>query len=87
MQYSDLKIEVTDGHVVLSVTDTETFDFIEDILAEKHGLEWSYMATDEVDGKPIYTAHFLEMKDPKRLQIIVNDIDQDELQRIWNLNN
>ena len=87
MQHPAPKIEVVDGHVVLSVVDTETFDYIEDILAEKHELEWSYMETVEVEGKPVYTAHFLEMSDPKRLQTIVGEIDQNELQRIWNLNN
>ena len=87
MQQSNLNIKVVDGHVVLSVLDTETFDYVEDILAEEHDLEWSYMETGETDGKPVYTVHFLEMNDPKRLQTIIDEIDQNKLQRIWNLNN
>lgn len=87
MQYPNPRVKVIDGHVVLSVVDTETYDYIEDILAEGHDLAWSYMETGEDGGKPLYILHFLGMSDPRRLQTIVDEIDQNELRRIWNLNN
>ena len=87
MQRPKIIVKIVDGHAVLTVVDTETFDWIEDILTEEHEIEWSYLETNEIDGKTVYIAHFLDINDPKKLETIVGGIDQNELQRIWNLNN
>jgi len=87
MRQPKITIRIVGGHAVLTVVDTEVFDFIEDIFTEEHDMEWSYLETSEIDGKTVYMAHFLEIYAPKELQTIVDGIDQNELQRIWHLNN
>ncbi len=87
MQRPKITVKIVDGHAVLTVVDTETFDWIEDILTEEHDIEGSFLETCEIDGKTVYNVHFLDINDPKKLKTIVDAIDQNELQRIWNLNN
>ena len=81
------KIEEKEGHVVLIVEDTEVFDFLEDILSEQHGLEYSYLESEKVNGVETYKLHFSKNISPTRIQTAVDSIDQNELQRIWDLNN
>ncbi len=87
MSQPNLKIEIIGGYVALIVEDTEVFDYVEDLLSEKHDLDYAYFGTSETNGVKTYTLHFPNTSDPTELQAAIDTMDRDELKRIWCLNN
>ena len=86
MEQPLIKIEEKSGELLLTIQDTEIFDFIEDLLIEKYGLKYTYLETVEINGIITYSLHFPENTNQNLLQTAIDSIDQNELRRIWNLN-
>ena len=70
----------------LLIEDTELFDFIDDTLTEKTEIESINHAQSILEGKSHYRINF-EHKDKQELIKALNNLNRDELVRIWNLNN
>lgn len=76
---------VADGVDVI-VRDCELFDYLDDLFAEK-GLHYSFIQEEVRDGETVYTVHFGENISEYEISSILNEVPQEEIDRIWKLNN
>ena len=81
-----IKIGILEGHVTVSVNDYELFDFLDDHLVEC-GLGYDYHQTRHSNGRDEYVMHFLQHDNLNQIQEVINLIPNEEVERIWRLNN
>lgn len=80
-------IDQLSDYITVRFDDYELFDFVDDLLIEKHNIEYIYFATEKIDNREIYVMYFSKCTDPDILREVIKSIDQEEIHRIWQLNN
>jgi hypothetical protein len=78
---------VSGGHVCVSVDDYELMDFVDDFLTEKRDIESDYQVKSIVNGRSVYTLHFPISVTLDAVSHAIQELDPDEIERIWLLNN
>ncbi len=71
--------------IVIGIDDYELFDFIEDYLIEQYSIEYTYMS-ESTDGR-YYKMHFMNKYPFETLLRVIKNIDKNEIERIYQLNN
>jgi hypothetical protein len=79
-------LDESDGHVTIRIDDRELFDFIEDHLID-HGFICDYYSEQQSGCRHFFAMHFPAGVDHARLKEVIDSIDPQEIQRIWELNN
>jgi hypothetical protein len=60
---------------------------VEDLLVEGHNIEYEYWSDTELDGRKYFVMHFVEGESIERIAKVIKSIPEDEVERIWRLNN
>jgi hypothetical protein len=76
---------VADGVEVVA-DDYELFDYLDDLFSE-NSLQADWTHTAERDGKRRYVMHFGKSVPEARIFEILNELPEEEVERIWQLNN
>ena len=86
MKSKHIEVMQVDATIELIVDDYELFDYVEDLVIEK-GLEYEFISEEVRDGRQFYKMHFGEDVKKAHLTEVVEAIPEDEIHRIWKLNN
>ena len=87
MQYKQPHIIINkepNGEITIEIDDIELFDFIEDYLIEKCSIEYAFL-TDMKNKNRIM--HFTDKYSFETLKSVVQRLDRDEIEKIYQLNN
>jgi hypothetical protein len=79
-------LDELDGHVTIRIDDWELFDFIDDQL-DSHDLSYDFYSEQKSGCCHFFVMHFQSGVDYARLKEVIDSIDPQEIQRIWELNN
>jgi len=82
-----IRAESAGGHVCVTIDDYELMDFVDDFLTEERDLESECHTTSVVNGRTVYTLHFPETVTLDAVSQAIQELDPDEIERIWRLNN
>lgn len=82
-----IRIAVTGNHVCVAIDDCELMDFVDDFLTEERDLESKYHLESVVDGRTVFMLHFPEAVTLESVSQAIQELDPDEVERIWRLNN
>lgn len=80
-------IEERDGFTVAKFDDDEIEDWFDDIFTEEHGLE-CVGCSEETTAEGVFRLRYFEASiSVATLQEIIDAVDADEIQSVWELNN
>ena len=82
-----IRIATEDDQVIVTVDDTELFDYVEDVLTEKHDLVYEYLTTPMIGSRRFYVMRFPKSVSLGLVSDAIAELPSDEIQRIWLLNN
>ena len=82
-----IQVEVVEGHVCVTVDDYELMDLVDDFLTEERDIESEYHIESVVRGRTVYTLHFPETVTLDSVSKAIEELDPNEIERIWLLNN
>ena len=88
MKYEQPHISInsdSNGEITIEINDHELFDFIEDYLIEKCSIEYDYMT--QLHEERLYKMYFRVNCSFEQLKNAILNLDRNELERIYKLNN
>jgi len=86
MKGKHIEIRAVEERIEVIVDDYELFDYVDDLLTDR-GLEYEFTSEEERDGRWFHKMHFGGDVTQAQLSDVVEAIPQDEIERIWRLNN
>jgi len=97
LTFPELKVEYSIPHVTLFYTDknvpqlriedTELFDTFDDILTERFNIVDYSHSTENIKDLKVYTIYFQDKISKEKLNEAVKSLDQEEVERIFKMNN
>lgn len=69
------------------INDWELFDFVEDYLIEKCGIEFEYFSESKKDNKKNYIMHFSSKIKTQEIEQFLSRLNIKEIEKIYSLNN
>lgn len=82
MRTQHIKVEAGDERVQLVVDDYELFDFLDDFVSQ-NALDHEYTSVEERNG----VMHFPRGTAIRRVSEVLARVPEDDVQRIWSMNN